>query len=195
MELTKGWKGWIVVVSAGVSALSVGVASLSYWSNRADERERWQSRLSAKLTFENVEIGRALPTGETDLLFVAPREPGEYRVYVAAEGKEASAVVSVVGPGEERMISILLKNSSFRPTAIVAVTMRDGAGKEVRYRTPGYTGRAGLPAVIDPWRVAHLKVPVIPGAQVLVLRDSDDREAHVPIDGSSPSGSQWISFQ
>jgi hypothetical protein len=114
------------------------------------------------------------------------------------DGSRAAEPATQEPPSTDRDVyHALFRNMSERPAAVVDVALARANGEELVIRRREYARRLALPIVLGPWGVAAVELqvdyPELRDADVLVVRDMDDKEIRVPLRDPS-KWQQWFRY-
>jgi hypothetical protein len=198
------WAGLLSGALGGVVVLLVGQALQA----RADRIKR-EPAIAVRLVTKDVYASAAAVAGAATVatLGVAtggvrgktatpplPPQPTSPRSMSAATPPPSSEPQRLP---DRDVFHALVRNLSERPAAVVDVALARADGTDVPIRKQDYARRMGLPLVLGPWGVAAVQVqidfPELRDADVLVLRDMDDKEIRVPLRGAE-AWQRWVTY-
>jgi hypothetical protein len=205
LMLSQAVKDWLLVIGGGISVLSFAVAAGTFVRNGFIERDRWRAHLAVQPVSKDVNVVLA-PVAvhlgvEADAVYVGPRgsptPPAQRPDPSPQRAEPATPPEPRPRAGGSDTIHLLVRNSSFRPAAIVKVALRDAAGKEVQINEREYGKRFDLPTLVSPWQIMGLVLEFhgedYSKAETLVIIDMDDHEVEIPL-GDRTRWRQWYEF-
>jgi hypothetical protein len=185
-------KEWVPVLGVLVGALSLLVAARTYVRNQAVESDRWRAHLAVKPFRLDACVVLGAPfwvaPGVTVLPAPPPSAPPAQAPSATPPARQALCPLAPEAAPAARStqtLHVMVRNSSFRPAAIVGASLRDAGGKDVSTDEGKYPRRFGMPLPVAPWEIKIL-VMEFDGADYgkavkLALVDMDDRQVEIPL--------------
>ena len=142
-------RSWAGKAKDWATPVAVIFAALTYCGNVCIECNRWHAHLSVKLTVSaNIYLAQLTPTGS---------KPPEH-------------------PSTETL-NLMVRNQSFRPAAIIDVTLFDANGSVMQ--VPDSTCEAGMmPLTVKPWQIVPCRIVMSLGEYNrlvrVIVKDGED---------------------